>query len=56
MIDAELQFDLIQKAGSWFKRGDTQLGQGKDAVKELLKEDNKLAKELVMEVKKKAGL
>ncbi len=56
LIDAALQFDVIQRAGSWFKRGDNQLAQGKAGVRELLAEDAKLRKEIFAEVKKKAGI
>lgn len=56
LIDAAISYDVIQKAGSWLKKGDVQLGQGKDAVKELLREDSKLAKEILTEVKKKSNI
>lgn len=54
LIDAAIQFGVIEKAGAWFKKGDTQLGQGKDSVKELLKTDTKLRKEIFKEVKEKS--
>lgn len=56
LIDAAVTFDVIQKAGAWFKKGDLQLGQGKDAVRITLKEDSKLTKEILNEVKKKSGI
>lgn len=56
LIDAAIQFGVIQKAGSWFKYGETQLGQGKESVKELMKEDKKMAKQVFDEVKQKAGI
>ncbi|MCA9385778.1 recombinase RecA [Candidatus Dojkabacteria bacterium] len=56
LIDAALQFDVVQQAGSWLKKGDTQLGQGKKAVADSLREDNKTAKTILEEVKKKAGI
>jgi recombination protein RecA len=56
LVDAALKYDIVQKAGSWFKKGDLQLGQGKDSVCELLREDAKLAKEILIEVKKKSGI
>lgn len=56
LIDAALQFDVIQRAGAWFKRGDLQLGQGKNAVIELMKEDKKLTKEILDEVRSKSGI
>lgn len=56
LIDAALTFDVLQKSGSWIKKGDEQIAQGVDAAKEVLREDAKLRKEVYQEVKKKAGL
>lgn len=42
ILDAALQMDIVQKSGAWFKHGDNQLAQGKDATVALLKEDKKL--------------
>ena len=56
LIDAAITFDIIQQAGAWFRKGDTQLAQGKEALKEVLKEDTKLRKEVYQEVKKKANI
>src|SRR5690606_31041687 len=35
IIDLGVDFGIIKKAGSWFSYGDTKLGQGRDAVKQL---------------------
>jgi recombination protein RecA len=56
LVDAAVQYQIIEKAGAWFKMGDQQLGQGKEAVKELLREDKKLTKQIFDEVKKKSGI
>lgn len=56
LVDAAVQFGVIEKAGAWFRKGDNQLGQGKDAVKELLKDDSKLRKEVYQEVKNKSKI
>ena len=56
LIDAAINFDVVQKSGSWYRKGDTQLAQGMEGTKELLREDKKLTKEIFMEVKKKAGI
>ena len=56
LVDAALKFDVIQKAGSWFKKGDEQLGQGKEAVKLVLMNDKKMAKQVLDEVRKKADI
>lgn len=56
LIDAAITFEVIEKAGSWMRYGDNQLGQGKDAVGAVLKEDTKLRKQIFAEVKKAAGI
>lgn len=53
IIDAAITKGVIQKAGSWLKMGDEQLAQGKEAVAELLRKDDKLKKKIVDEVMKK---
>jgi len=49
IIDYAIQFDIIDKSGSWFSYGEKKLGQGKNKVMTLLKED----KELVSEIENK---
>ena len=56
LIDAAEQFKIIERAGSWLRYGDQQLGQGRDTVKEVLKENEKLRKEIYAKVKTEAGL
>lgn len=56
LIDAALQFGVVEKAGSWFKYKSQNIAQGKDAVKELLKTDTAMLKEIYKEVKEKAGI
>ena len=56
LIDAAVTFDAVQKAGAWFKRNDVMLAQGKEALKEVLRNDEKLRKEIYQEVKKRANL
>ena len=45
-MDLGVDYDVIKKSGSWFSYGDTKLGQGRDAVKELLKDNIELVEEL----------
>ena len=40
IVDLGVEYDIIKKSGSWFSYGDTKLGQGREAVKEMLKEYN----------------
>ena len=56
LIDAALQFEVVEKSGAWFRKGNTQLAQGKEGVKELLKKDAKIRKEIYQEVRKKANI
>ncbi len=56
LIDAAVNFNVIQKAGAWFRKGDIQLAQGKEALKEVLKADDKLRKEVYLEVRKAANI
>ena len=39
IIDLGVNYEVIKKSGSWFSYGDTKLGQGRDAVKTLLKDN-----------------
>jgi recombination protein RecA len=43
--------DVIKKSGSWFSYGDTKLGQGRDAVKTLIKDNPELMDELEEKIK-----
>ena len=52
VLDAAVDQDIVTKSGSWFKYGDQQLAQGRDATIELLKEDKKLAEKIEKEVRK----
>jgi recombination protein RecA len=52
IIDAGIQYEVLEKSGSWFKYGDTQLAQGRDAAVEVLREDKKLAAEIEKKIRK----
>lgn len=51
ILDLAVEFEIIKKAGSWFSYGDTKLGQGRDAVKVLIKDNPELAEELEQKIK-----
>ena len=51
VIDLGVNFGIIKKSGSWFSYGDTKLGQGRDAVKALIKDNPELAEELETKIK-----
>ncbi len=46
IIDLGTTYNIIKKSGSWFSYGDTKLGQGRDAVKQLLTDNVELSEEL----------
>ncbi len=51
IIDLGVEHDIVKKAGSWFSYGDTKLGQGRDAVRQLLVDNPELAEELEEKIK-----
>ena len=53
ILDLAVEFEIIKKAGSWFSYGETKLGQGRDAVKSLIKDNPELADELEEKIKEK---
>ncbi|HDJ33956.1 MAG TPA: recombinase RecA [Bacteroidetes bacterium] len=46
IIDLGVDLNVIKKSGSWFSYGDTRLGQGREAVKQILNDNPELAEEL----------
>jgi recombination protein RecA len=46
IIDLGVDLNLIKKSGSWFSYDDTKLGQGRDAVKQLLADNPELAEQI----------
>ncbi|MBP3243042.1 MAG: recombinase RecA [Ruminococcus sp.] len=46
VLDIATDLDIIKKGGSWFSYGDRKLGQGRDNVKEILKNEPELMKEI----------
>jgi len=46
ILDKAVDFDIVKKSGSWFSYGDTKLGQGRDAVKNLIADNPELMEEL----------
>ena len=51
ILDLAVEFEIKKKAGSWFSYGETKLGQGRDAVKSLIKDNPELADELEEKIK-----
>src|SRR6187399_411275 len=51
LLDLALEMEIVQKRGSWFSYNGTQLAQGRDAAKELLKSDQALYTDIESKVK-----
>lgn len=51
ILDLAVEFEIVKKSGSWFSYGETKLGQGRDAVKTLIKDNPELADELEVKIK-----
>ena len=51
ILDLGVQMAIIKKSGSWFSYGDTRLGQGRDAVKNVIKDNPDLMDELEIKIK-----
>lgn len=46
VVDLGVEYGIVKKSGSWYSYGDTKLAQGRDATKNLMKENPDLAAEL----------
>ncbi len=53
VLDIAVDLDIVKKGGSWFSYGDRKLGQGRDNVKELLKNEPELMKEIEKKILEK---
>jgi recombination protein RecA len=51
IIDLGVDFDIIRKSGSWYSYGETRIGQGRDAVKQILKDNPELKEEIEAKVR-----
>jgi recombination protein RecA len=50
ILDIGVEHDIIEKSGSWFSYGGSKLGQGRDAVKAILKDNPELMEELEQKI------
>lgn len=53
LLDLAIEKEIIQKSGSWFSYKEERIGQGRENVKEYLKNNPNLAKEIELEVRNK---
>ena len=54
ILDIAVENEIVKKSGSWFSYEETKLGQGRDAVKALIKDNPELMDELEAKVRKVA--
>ena len=50
ILDLGVNLDVIKKSGSWFSYGETKLGQGREAVKDVIKDNPELLEELEQKI------
>ncbi len=53
LIDLGTDLEILKKSGSWFSYGETRLGQGREAVKNLMRDNPELAEEIEGKIKAK---
>ncbi len=53
ILDMGVEYDIIHKGGSWFSYKDQRLGQGRDNVKNIIKNDPEFAADLEKQIKEK---
>ena len=53
LIDLGTELEILKKSGSWFSYGETRLGQGREAVKNLMRDNPELAEEIEGKIKAK---
>lgn len=53
ILDQGVDLEIVKKSGSWFSYAETKLGQGRDAVKDVIKDNPELADELEQKIKDK---
>ena len=53
IVDLGVKFDIVKKSGAWFYYGDQRLGQGRENVKILFKQNPELANEIEVQIREK---
>jgi recombination protein RecA len=56
LIDSAVEADIIAKSGSWFSYGETRIGQGREAVRKYLTENEQITNEIDTKMRKQLGL
>ena len=53
ILDMGVDFNIVQKSGSWYSYDGTKLGQGRDAVKQLLKDNPEVSESIEVQIREK---
>jgi recombination protein RecA len=53
IIDMGVELGIVQKSGSWFSYGGNKLGQGREAVKDLIRDNPELSAEIESKIREK---
>jgi len=53
IVDMGVEFEILRRSGAWFYYGETRLGQGRDNVKQLIRENKALADEIEAKIMEK---
>ncbi|MDI6846125.1 MAG: recombinase RecA [Candidatus Saccharicenans sp.] len=56
LVDCGIQYGVLEKTGTWYSYRGERLGQGRENVKKLLKENKELADQIDQEIRRKVGL
>ena len=56
ILDVAVDMDIVTKSGSWFSYNEERLGQGRETVKSILKDNPELADEIENKIRESAGL
>jgi len=51
ILDMAVETGVVKKSGSWFSYDETKLGQGRDGVRDMLKDNPELAEELELKIR-----
>jgi recombination protein RecA len=56
IIDMGVEADIVEKSGSWYSYNGDRIGQGKDNVRDFLKENPEIAKDIEAKIRAKLGV
>jgi recombination protein RecA len=51
IIDLGVEYEIVKKSGSWFSYGDSKLAQGREALKQVLRDNPELCEELETKIR-----